>query len=57
MRLSPEVMTRSCRWSALVFADGYDKKSADDSEGEHEGCRLIYGGVLVSHGRVVLCFP
>ena len=57
MRLSPEVVTRSCRWSALVFVDGYDEKSADDSEGEHEGCRLNYGGVLVCHGRIVLCFP
>ena len=48
---------RSCRWSALVFADGYDKKSADDSEGEREGCRLACGDVPVCYGRIVLCFP
>jgi len=51
------VVTRSCRWSALVFADDYNEKSADDSEGEREGCRLTYGDVPVCHGRIVLCFP
>ena len=49
-------MTRSCRWSALAFADGYDEESVDDLEGELEGCRLVNGGVPVCHGRTVLCF-
>jgi len=48
---------RSGRWSALVCADGYDKKSADDSEEEREGCRLTCGGVPVCYERIVLCFP
>ena len=48
---------RSCQWSALAFADGYDEESADDSEGEPEGCRLVHGGISVCHGRIVLCFP
>jgi len=30
---------------------------ADDSEVEPEDYRLAYGGVLVCHGRIVLCFP
>jgi len=42
---------------SVVFADGYDKKSADDSGGEREGCRLTCGGVPVCYGRIVLCFP
>jgi len=50
------VVTRLCRWSALAFADGYDEESADDSEGEPEGCRLVHGGVPVCHGRIVLFF-
>ena len=33
------------------------RKSADDSEGEYEGCRLVHGGVPVCYGRLVLCFP
>ena len=41
---------------SVSFVNGYDEESADDSEGEHEGCRLVYGGVLVCHGRIVLCF-
>ena len=41
----------------LVFADGYDGESADDSEGGPEDCRLVHGGVLVYLGRIVLCFP
>ena len=42
---------------SLAFVDGYDEESADDSEREHEGCRLVHGGVPVCHGRIVLCFP
>jgi len=41
---------------SVVFADGYDKRSADDSRGEREGC-LTCGGVPVCYGRIVLCFP
>jgi len=56
MWLCPWVVMCLCRWSALTFADGYDEESADDAEGRPEGCRLVYGGVLVCHGRIVLCF-
>jgi len=42
---------------SVNLVDGYDEESADDSEGEHEGCRLVHGGVPVCHGRIVLCFP
>ena len=45
-----------CRWSALTCADGYDEESADDSEEEPEGCRLVQGGVLVCYGRIVFVF-
>jgi len=57
MQLSPWVVICLCRWSALTFADGYNEESADDAGGRLEGCRLVYGGVLVCHGRIVLCFP
>jgi len=45
-----------CRWLALTFVDGYNGESADVAEGRLEGCRLVYGGVPVCHGRIVLCF-
>ena len=35
----------------------YDEGSANDTEVGPEGCRLACGGVLVCHGRIVLCFP
>jgi len=57
MRLSLWVVTHSCNVQALAFADGYDEESADDSEGEPKGCRLVHGGAPVCHGRIVLCFP
>jgi len=40
-----------------VFADGYSRKTADDSEGKRGGCRMICGGVPVDYEVVVLCFP
>ncbi len=40
---------------SVNLVDGYDEESADDSEGRHEGCRLVHGGVPVCHGRIVLC--
>ena len=37
------------------------KGSTDDAEEGHGGCRLacgsVFGGVLVCHERIVLCFP
>jgi len=51
------LVMRSYRWSALASADGYDEESADDTEGRHEGCLLVHGGVLVCHREIVLCFP
>ena len=51
------LVMRSYRWSALTFADGYDEESTDDTEGRHEGCRLVRGGVLVCHEEIVLFFP
>ena len=51
------LVTRSYRWSALASTDGYDEESADDTEGRHEGCRLVHGGVPVCHREIVLCFP
>ena len=38
----------------LTVADG---EFADDVEGRFGGCQLIYGGIPVRHGRIVLCFP
>jgi len=32
-------------------------ESADDLEEGPKGCRSACGGVLVCHGRIVLCFP
>jgi len=43
-----------CRWPVLTVADG---EFADDMEGRLEDGRLVCGGVLVCHGRTVLCFP
>jgi len=40
-----------------VFADGHNRKSADDSQGKCGDCRLICGGVPVGYKGVVLCFP
>ena len=51
-------MTKSRSGGAFVpMVNGYDKKSADDSEGEREGCRLTCGGVPVCYEGIVLCFP
>ena len=55
--LSPEVVTCSCRWSILVFADGHNRKTADDSEGKRGGCWLICSGVRAGYKGVVLYFP
>ena len=46
-----------CQCSILVFADGHNRKTADDSEGKRGGCRLICGGVPIGYEGVVLCFP
>ena len=51
------LVMRPYPWSALTFADGCDEESADDTEGRHEGCRLVHSGVPVCHGDIVLCFP
>jgi len=55
-------VTKSMRGDAFMLmvsvslVDGYDEESTDDSEGEHEGCRLVHGGVPVCHGRIVFVF-
>ena len=33
------------------------RESADNAEEEPGGCQSACGGVLVCHGRTVLCFP
>jgi len=38
----------------LIVADG---EFADDVEGRLGGCQLVYSGISVCHGRIVLCFP
>ena len=43
--------------ATLTFVDDYDGESANDVEGRLKGCRLVCSGVLVCHGRIVLCFP
>ena len=40
--------------AVLTVADG---EFADDVEGRLGGCQLVYGGIPVCHGRIVLCFP
>ena len=40
-----------------MFADGHNRRFADDSEGKRGDCRLICGGVPVGYKGIVLCFP
>ena len=40
-----------------MFADGHNRKAADDSGGKRGDCRSICGGVLVGYEGVDLCFP